>query len=253
MVIKYFSFPGIAGVHCAFCGRSRAGGRLGGNISFNCADDPSQVRQNRAGLLATLKKQGLTGWHEMRQAHGTAILAEPRATSQDIDSDQLNAADGAMTSQPGLGLVIKTADCQPILLADSSGRRIMALHCGWRGNRANFPGLAVRRFCSQYGLSPQDVHAVRGPSLGPEQAQFINFSSEWGPQFAKWLHGDKMDLWQLTADQLQAAGVPANQIHGIDICTVTNQQDWFSHRADHAAGRQASIIWIAAAGQEEEA
>ena len=248
-------------VWCAFQGRAPAGGRAeghapapwaGGNISFNAGDDPGDTVEARAALLAALRPRGLDTWAEVRQVHGDALVEEPFApVASDLAGYRMEhspEADGMTTSTPGKGLLIKTADCQPLLLAHRSGRYIAGLHVGWRGNRNDFPASGVARFCALHGLDPADIFAVRGPSLGPSRAEFVNFDREWGHAFRPWLHAQSrcMDLWGLTASQLESAGVPPRQIFGLDICTSLNADHYFSHRHDPRSGRQASLIWIGA-------
>ena len=250
----------MARVCCAFQGRAAASGAsgiprvpwAGGNISFNAGDDPAATEAARAALLSCLRPRGLDTWAEVRQVHGDALAAEPFAPAASAlpayrmeDSPE---ADGMCTSAPGKGLLIKTADCQPVLLAHRSGRHIAALHVGWRGNRRDFPVSGVARFCAAYDLDPADIFAVRGPSLGPSRAEFVNFEREWGDSFRPWFDAASrcMDLWSLTASQLVAAGVPRRQIFGLDICTSLNAEHYFSHRRDARSGRQASLIWIEA-------
>jgi hypothetical protein len=104
-----------------------------------------------------------------------------------LDAPATLAGDALATSVPGLALGIKTADCQPVLLAHESGRFVAALHVGWRGNVQNLPGSAVARLCAHYGCAPAELFAVRGPSLGPQAAQFTNFETEFGPRFREFL------------------------------------------------------------------
>lgn len=248
-------------VWCAFQGRapavSGAGGPApvpwsGGNISFNAGDDPGATAAARAALFSSLRPRGLRSWAEVRQVHGDALAEEPFAPPApdlaDYRMQDSPEADGMLTSTPGKGLLIKTADCQPVLLAHRSGRHVAALHVGWRGNRRDLPASGVRRFCDRYHLDPADIFAVRGPSLGPSRAEFVNFSREWGDDFRPWFDAESrcMDLWGLTASQLAAAGVPPRQIFGLDICTSLNAEHYFSHRHDPASGRQASLVWVAA-------
>ena len=224
----------------------------GGNISFNAGDDPAATCEARAALLSALRGRGLNTWAEVRQVHGDALADDPEAPPPNalpgFRMEDAPEADGMLTSTPGLGLLIKTADCQPVLLAHKSGRHVAALHVGWRGNRCDFPASGVRRFCALRGLDPADIFAVRGPSLGPSRAQFVNFATEWGDRFRPWLDEETlhMDLWSLTRSQLESAGVPARQIFGLDICTNLNADHYFSHRHDPASGRQASLVWIEA-------
>ena len=246
-----FTFIDIPGVACAFT--SRRGGvseppHDSANLSFEVGDDPAAVAANRCLIHDRL---GLTGWCELKQIHGDVIHHAPAPVPP--ETPPTLEGDGLTTAEPGVGLVIKTADCQPILLAHRSGRYVAALHAGWRGNRMNFPGSGVARFCARYGLDPADVFAVRGPSLGPTAAEFVNFESDFGPGFEPYFDATRrtVDLWRLTRDQLMAAGVPEAQIFGIDLCTMGLDDTFFSYRKACAApvkgtGRQAGIIWIRA-------
>ena len=244
-----FRFPGVPSVRCAFQCRGLTPppsvtaplpDYAGGNLSLDTGENPDYVRARRRALAAVL---GVDGWAELRQVHGDALILEPDPT--DPDHAATREADGACSSRPRLALMIKTADCQPVLLASASGRHIAALHVGWRGNRQNFPESGVARFCAQYELSPRDIFAVRGPSLGPAHAEFINFEREWPEAFRPWFdeQSRRMDLWNLTRHQLQQAGVPASHIHGIDYCTFANPV-FYSYRRNPVCGRQAALIWI---------
>lgn len=197
-----FRFPDLPSVGCAF--QTRVGGAStgdwgGGNISFVTGDNRTAVLANRRDLLAQL---GLAGLAELSQVHGDALVFEPDPVP--ADALPTHEADGHATTLPGLGLVIKTADCQPLLLTHREGKHIAALHVGWRGNRVNFPASAVQQFCAYYDLLPRHLLAVRGPSLGPDMAEFVNFDAEWGTDFAAWFdaHQRTMDLWSLTRSQL---------------------------------------------------
>lgn len=244
-----FEFVGINSVACVFT--SRRGGvseppHDSANLSFEVGDDEDKVRQNRRLIHDRLE---LTGWCECKQVHGDVMHVDPAPS----DPEQLATmeGDGLATRTPGTGLVIKTADCQPILLAHRSGKYVAGLHAGWRGNKINFPGSGVARFCAAYDLDPKDIFAVRGPSLSPAAAEFINFDDDFGPNFGQYFDpGTKtVDLWQMTRDQLMAAGLPEDQIHSMDLCTMGLDDTFFSYRKACASpvkdtGRQAAIIWI---------
>lgn len=246
MALTFFQFPALPQIGCVFSGRTDSDMPYDGNISYDVGDIPFSVRDSRFSLFSQLGRRGMRAWRELCQVHGNTILIEPSPTDAYNKPACLAEADGMMTSKAGLGLMIKTADCQPLLITDKSGKYIMALHVGWRGNRINFPTTAVQAFCNQYDLEPASLLAVRGPSLGPGAAEFQNFDDEWGPEFINWFHRPTatMDLWALTRHQLEKAGVPSGNIYGVDICTYTNDDSWFSYRRDNLTGRQASVIWI---------
>ncbi len=247
-----FVFPGIPGVRCAFQIRYRAAPGdpfSGGNIAFGVGDDVRRTTACRMELARLLEADGVRqGLAEVNQVHGDVVIFDPDPV--DLVSEQvalrLPEADGLATSRPGVGLLIKTADCQPVLLAHRDGRHVAALHVGWRGNRMGFVPHAVAAFCDRYGLHPQDLSAVRGPSLGPSRTEFVNYDREWGPDFAPWhdVASGTVDLWRLTRDQLVAAGLAPNRIFGLDLCTASLADDFFSYRRNRVTGRQASVIVI---------
>ncbi len=238
-----FYFPGTDNIKCAF------GTRLGGvsqgsfgsnNISFEVGDHPENVLINRQAIRNEL---GFSQLIELRQVHGSSVHFDPQG---DCLAGASLEGDGIALSAAGAGAVIKTADCQPIMLAHKSEKYVLALHCGWRGNRAGFPQVGVQKFCAHYGLQPSDLMAVRGPSLGPCCARFDTYEEHWGPEFAGYYLEDKktMNLWFLTRDQLVQAGVLPQNVFCLDMCTMCRDELFFSYRREKNCGRQASIIHI---------
>lgn len=239
-----FMFPGIDKVGCHF------GTRIGGysadpfyqsNVSFDQGDDEKRVLANRESLMKAI---GFTHWQDVRQVHGTDIVFDPEPTT--VGYRSAVQADGMATGRPGQALVIKTADCQPIFVAHKSGKYVLALHAGWRGNVAGFPTTGVVAFCEHYKLDPADCMAVRGPSLCPAHAEFTNFDAEFGPKFADYYDPERktVDLWSLTRDQLKAAGLYERNIFAVDLCTYSLVDYFFCYRKNKKTGRQASLIWI---------
>lgn len=226
-----FIFPGVSGVQCLFT--TRAAGNLSGSAMT------AGVISNRRRLM---EESGFSEWAENYQVHGDLCLeAEAGSPSEEPP----HSADGLFTHVRGRALLIKTADCQAILFAGKDGKAIGAIHAGWRGNRLHFPTTAIIAFCERYGYTPQDVVAVRGPSLGSGVAEFVNFAEEWGDEYAPWFNekSKTMDLWGLTRYQLEQAGVPPAQIYGLDFCTLSNPELFYSYRRKDAE-RQMAAIWI---------
>lgn len=240
--VYLFKFPGLPKVACAFQHVCNDGISLKGNISFKVGDALENVLLNRKNLKHQLAEAA--EWSECNQVHGTEILKDPLPTPN--NPEFLPAADGMMTDKQELALMIKTADCQPIFITHRSGKFIMALHVGWRGNRQNFPGIAINKFCNAYGVAPEELLAVRGPSLGPMAAEFTNFQKEWGNDWLKWYDAKTgcMNLWELSRAQLLNSGLLRENIYGVDICTWENSHDFFSYRKNKSSGRQANFIWI---------
>ena len=257
----FFHFPGLAHVHCLFPLRDQdlsedGDARLGGNLSFEVGDSRERVRSTRKRLLDCYRGFGLKRLCDAHQVHACDLLfLEEKALGDDPVLDaglSLQAADGLATCEAGLGLLIKTADCQPLLITDKNGRFLLALHVGWRGNASDFIAKAIETFCRRFALKASDLLAVRGPSLGPDKAEFVHFQREWPERFSPWFdsRSHSMDLWGLTRYQLTQAGLAPRHIYGLDLCTATNSQ-CFSYRRDKVCGRQGGIIWREAQPNEE--
>ncbi|MDR0339054.1 MAG: polyphenol oxidase family protein [Desulfovibrio sp.] len=228
-----FAFPGLPHVGCAF------GTALAGALR-NAGGSDDGTEENRRKALRHL---GLERWVELKQTHGDRIVADPLPTDPGVLP--LIEADGSCTGEKGLGLLVKTADCQPLLLTDAKGSAVAALHVGWRGNILNVPAKGLALFCERYGLAPSEVMAVRGPSLGPGAAEFVNFEREWPEAFRPWFNPEtrRMDLWSLTRYQLLTAGMPPGAVFSLDLCTSSLPETFFSHRRGHS-GRQGALIWL---------
>jgi len=233
MNVLQFAFPGLPGIGCAF-----GMGPL--TMAYTGATDPAAVGATRRALRDEL---GFAAWHSLKQVHGVHMVFEPDFDT--LEQPSLEVGDGMAESRPGHALAIKTADCQPVLVAHESGQFVAALHVGWRGNVANFCARGVRSFCVRYGLDPRELLAVRGPSLGPGESEFTAFESEFGEDFRPYFdyRTRRLDLWRLTRDQLVATGLRPERIFGLDLCTKSLPQ-FFSYRRDKTTGRQASLIWI---------
>ncbi|MCR4666541.1 MAG: polyphenol oxidase family protein [Desulfovibrio sp.] len=243
-----FQFPTISNVYCLFPLRSREGETndpyAGGNLSFEVGDDEERVLLRRRELKARMAPLGLRALCDARQVHGDTLLFAPEELVREEDRPIARECDGMATQKNGLGLFIKTADCQPVLVTDKNATAIMAIHVGWRGNRARFIQKAVALFTETYSLRPEDLLAVRGPSLGTGNAQFVNAKDEWPSSFSPWFNEQEktMDLWGLTRSQLLEAGLPERSVFGIDICTMRNGS-CYSYRRDKVCGRLGGIIW----------
>ena len=146
-----FAFPGVPGVRCAFQTRNwgvSEGPYGGGNIAYTVGDDPLRVSANRLDLAASLEVAEIA---ELDQIHGDTLVFDPPPSPLErfVEPPAFPKGDGLATDKPGIGLIIKTADCQPVLVAHKEGRHIAAFHIGWRGNRLRFLQSGIAAFCGR--------------------------------------------------------------------------------------------------------
>jgi hypothetical protein len=246
--LTYYRSPLLAGlpevVHGFF---SRQGGVSAGayhslNVSLAVADGQEQVAENLRRMRQAL---GLTGLAGAAQVHGgqAAVITSP---DQALLSD-IPEVDILVTTVPGLGLLIKQADCQAVMFHDPVNRVVANVHCGWRGQVHNILGETVRLLQSRFGTRPGDLYAALGPSLGPCCAEFTNFRREFPPAlWAYQVRPNYFDLWRLSRDQLAAAGLPPSRLDLAGLCTRCGADDFFSYRRDKITGRQGAVIALRA-------
>ncbi len=211
------------------------------NVSVHTSDAASSVRENLERVRRVLGADRLVC---LEQAHGRDLV-----TIREDSLDRLDAsltADGLVTDVPGLGLLIKQADCQAVILMDPVRRVVANIHCGWRGHVAGILGAAVARMHREFGSRPRDLLAGVGPSLGPCCGEFKGHESLF-PRFfrAHMVRPDHFDLWSLSRAQLKAAGVRASEVGVARLCTRCNTDLFFSYRAERDTGRFATVAMVA--------
>lgn len=169
-----------------------------------------------------------------KQVHSNHVLVVQSEGKQ-------GEGDALISSQPGIGLAVRTADCLPILIADPKNRAVAAVHAGWRGVVCEIAAKAVEAMTQHFGSKPEDLVVAIGPGIGP-------CCFEVGPEVAIQfgLSGrTKVDLGQTTCRQLRRNGVNAGQIFSSGLCTYCNADLFESYRRDRdAAGRMTALIGV---------
>jgi YfiH family protein len=242
--LTFYLFPGLAKfpevAHGVF---TRRGGVSRGpyarlNLSFSVGDRPELVRENRHRVIQAL---GLTDLVSADQVHGlkeTVIY-----TGNPTPEMEIPEVDILISQEPGLGLLIKQADCQAVMFYDPERRVVANVHCGWRGQVAGILGEAVSRLKETFHCRPEKLIAGIGPGLGPCCAEFRNFHQEFPKSFREYqVRPRYFDLWRLSRDQLRAAGLKPENIDIAGLCTRCRAEAFYSYRRDGATGRQGAVI-----------
>ncbi len=164
-------------------------------------------------------------------------------------------ADAMVTATPGIILGVLSADCGPILFADSQAGVVGAAHAGWKGA---VHGVLENTIDSMVALGArrENITAALGPSIaqknyevGPERVQDLKTLDA---AYERYLAPSQnnghahFDLKQLTMDRLTKAGVQAENLH---LCTYPDDKRFFSfrrttHLSELDYGRQISAIAI---------
>ena len=212
------------------------------NVSLVVGDGQEQVAENLGRMRQALGLARLAGAAQVHGGRAAVITSPEQAREEDIP-----AVDILVTTVPGLGLLIKQADCQAVMLYDPVNRVVANVHCGWRGQVLNLLSDTVRLLQSRFGTRPADLYAAVGPSLGPCCAEFTNFRREFPPDL--WTYQVQpayFDLWRLSRDQLMAAGLLPSRLDLAGLCTRCGADEFYSYRRDQITGRQGAIIALKA-------
>jgi YfiH family protein len=201
------------------------------NCAYGTGDATENVTENLRRIASSLgAPKGLARAHQIHSA--TAIV-----TDHPWPSDARPQADAVVTGTPGLAVGITTADCLPILLADSKHRVIAAAHAGWKGA---FTGVIEEtiRTMQTLGAVTESIVATIGPAIAQGSYEI---SSEFYERFLQdneanhlyFIHGARPEHWLFdlkayAKDRLRDAGISHINILAHDTCLEENT--FFSYR-----------------------
>lgn len=249
MTLEIITADSLAPLRHGFFTR-RGGASSGVFAGLNCgpgsSDQSEIVRINRGRVADALNvpPDHLLTVHQVHSAdvaHVTGPLTEkPRA-------------DAMVTATPGLALAVLTADCQPVLFADTKAGVVGAAHAGWRGA---LDGVleATLDAMETLGAARGDITAVIGPTIsksayevGPEFLDDFIADDPANSRFFGNGDGDRylFDLPAFGLHRLRQAGV--GHAEWTRHCTYSDPARFFSYRrATHAGeadyGRMISTI-----------
>jgi len=206
------------------------------NLGDHVGDSPLAVERNRILLNTLLPSEPV--WLE--QAHGTIVVNADNASCRP-------QADACIARHRAAVCVVMTADCLPVLLCNTEGSVVGAVHAGWKGLAAGVIEAAVQAM----DVAPRSLMAWLGPAISQDafevgdevRAMFVaaqpQASSAFIPgQSGKWF----ADICSLARLRLSALGI--TQIYGGGYCTYRDRERFFSYRRDGSTGRMGTFIWL---------
>lgn len=250
--VEYLRAENIPAVHCftTRVGGVSQGDAAGLNIGAHREECFENVGRNYAILGSAL------GFDPRRlvlanQIHGDTVRVVTAADARGLDHLDYPECDALITNDPGVGLVVFTADCTPVLLFDPVTGAVGAAHAGWKGTALDICGKTVAAMTRQFGCHPENIRAAIGPNIA--QCCFETDAdvpqamvNAYGPEVEAYIqqrnHKYYVNLKAINAYALNRAGVTDIAIS--DHCTACKPDTYWSHRKmGSRRGSQGAIIF----------
>lgn len=208
--------------------------------------DLAQIAASRREVAGAILRGGvLVAPH---QVHSPDVITVTGSWADDPEGRPV--ADALVSATPGLVLGIVTADCAPVLFADSGAGVIGAAHAGWRGAHSGVLENTVAAM-EALGASRGNIAAAIGPTIAQASYEVDEgfrqqFDSADAGFFAPGREGHwQFDLPAYVAARLRRAGIEAVEDCALDTYELSER--YFSYRrATHQGapnyGRQISLI-----------
>lgn len=198
--------------------------------------------------------------YRVKQVHGNIVLnpseiVQIAGSTAEMEQSSLPAADGLITEQAEQAVWVASADCTPVLIADSTSGQVAAVHAGWRGTAAKIVPSAIARLQSQ-GSKIQDLRVALGPAIAGSVYQVSHqvaaevgisiIPMESAASILNSLHQlsdspistdpqpgrTRLDIRRVIALQLEQLGVRGDQVAIAPHCTYQEPEHFFSYRRD---------------------
>jgi YfiH family protein len=251
-MIKTPALSAIKGIRHGFF--TRQGGHSSGlyaslNTGLGADEDNDVILKNRQIVANELGGREVVTPYQYHSA--VALVVD-----QPWHWDKPPKADALVTRQKGIAIAVNTADCTPVLFADSKSGVVGVAHSGWQGTVSGVLEATVEAMTG-LGSRAADIVVAIGPTIS--QANY-----EVGPEFVERFVKDNrdsakffvpaekpghamFDLPGCVVDRLSRLGLAKTE--NLGLCTYGDEDRFFSyrrmtHRGEVDYGRQMSGICL---------
>ncbi|WP_041919397.1 peptidoglycan editing factor PgeF [Gloeocapsa sp. PCC 7428] len=201
--------------------------------------------------------------YRVKQVHGNVVLTPSQIKeAMNAENDLLPPADGVVTEQAWQSVWVASADCTPVLIADSHTGQVAAVHAGWRGTAAKIVPAAIARLQAQ-GSQLADLRIALGPAISGAVYQVsTQVAAQVGASICAASAEElivnalqrlpdapilqdpepervRLDVRRVIALQLEHLGIHAEQVAIAPHCTYQQPDCFFSYRRD----QQKKVQW----------
>lgn len=191
-----------------------------------------------------IKELKLNNYYEVKQTHSDIVHI--------IDDNYINnsVGDALITNQKNTPIIIKIADCIPILIYDKENKVISLVHSGWKGTLKNITIKTIEIMISKYNSKKENIYVYIYPSI--RQCHFeiqedvyslfkdtINNIDKYTNKLENKYY---IDMQSIIKDKLIEIGI--TNIIDTNICTYCNHDIYYSYRYNHTDKRNILLAMI---------
>jgi len=223
------------------------------NLAYFKGDEKDAVAENRRRFLKAMGAEGVQ-IITARQTHSTercTIESAQQARGPQPECDAM------ITRMSDVLLGVQTADCLPVLIADTKSGAVAGIHAGWRGTAGRITERTIADLMLSAGVNPRDCIAALGPTACAEcyevgEDVIERYKSEfgyWRNLLVNFKENGKahLDIRAANVQQLMFCGFSEDRIHVAEFCTMHQNELFFSYRKEgrglpSQVGRLLSVI-----------
>ncbi len=206
---------------------------------------------NRSWKTADFKAHPV--WRNFKFVFLRQIHSDIFHVVNDVPSERLTG-DALITDKPGLMLIIKTADCLPVLIVSRKKKAVAAVHCGWKSTSQRLVQKVIQGLERQFHCDPASLLVAFGPvigrdcyEIGEDVRQDFDAAKLDGSAFLPHpVRADKycLDLRLANKNQLLECGVKDRHMASVDLCTHCEDFLLSYRRSRRVKGRMLNFIGI---------
>lgn len=212
------------------------------NLGLNTGDTHENILSNHKALSRQLNFD-LQTLISANQIHGSNIItinSKQKTGEASLPGPTFDGFDAIVTDRQDITLIVRVADCVPVILFDPAKKILAVVHAGWKGTKAGISAKAVQEMNNGFGSIASEIIAGIGPSIGPccfdvrkdVSDLFFNQISNAELFIKKAKNRFFIDLREANRLQLIEQGCRAENIEVSDLCTSCNSHLFFSHRRE---------------------
>lgn len=208
------------------------------NLGAAGADDAAHVETNLQRVADAIGADCLV---RMRQVHGANVHIVESAPG-----DQSPTVDALVTDQRHVGLLVRVADCLPVVLADPEAGVVAVAHAGRKGMQL---GIIAATLEAMKHKGAQQISAWLGPracgrcyEVPTAMADAVAADVPAARSRTTW-GTDALDIGAGVGSQLEAVGVTVHDI-GRELCTIEDERLFSYRRQGVESGRFGAVVML---------